>query len=150
MRAKPVHQALDEGRAISRSSASDRFRGDDVAGDGVTAVERHAWESVARGSLRRVLDRVLLAEWRRYGEAVVLADEYLRHLVDRGEVEGLVRIALRPRALAVARHEDLVGAIHFQRVCDPSPAHQLSCHRRAAGGDVEPRVREVAWRLLAA
>ena len=149
MRAKPVDEALDERRTASPSRPGDRLLGDDVSGHRVAAVEGHAGEAVARCALRRVLDRVFLAHRSRDREPVVLAYEDLGHLVDRREVEGFVRVAFRSRALPVTGHQDLVGAVHLQRVRDARPANQLRCHRRAAGGDVESSVREVAGRLLA-
>ncbi len=97
-----------------------------------------------------MLDGVLLAHRRRDREAVVLAHVYDREVVHRGEVEGLVGVALRAGALAVAGEDDLVGAVHLQLVADTGRAHELGRHRRPARRDVQARVREVAGRLLAA
>src|SRR5439155_25763440 len=102
MRSQAIDQALDQRRAFTRACSGDSLLGDDVAGHRVTTVERHSREPIARGALRDVLDRVFLSKGRRDRETVVLANEDLRELVDGREVEGLVRVAFRARALAVA------------------------------------------------
>ena len=147
---KAIDEAFDERRTLSGAGASDRLLRDEVARDGVAAVDRHARESVPRRALGDVVDRVLLVERRGDREAVVFADEHLGQLVDGREVECLVRVAFRPRALAVVGHDDLVGAVHLQRIGDARAVDHLRRDRRAARDDVEPRVREVTGRLLAA
>ena len=150
MRSQAVDQALDQRRAFTRACSGDSLLGDDVAGHRVATVEGHSREPIARGALRDVLDRVLLSKGRRDRETVVLANEDLRELVDGREVEGLVRVAFRARALAVAGHQDLVGAVHLQGVSHARASHQLCRHGRPARRDVEPRIREMTRCLLAA
>src|SRR6266852_649027 len=148
--AEAVDEAFDERRSVARAGARDGLFGHEVAGHRVAAVDGHARESVPRRALGDVLHRVLLVERRGDREAVVLADEDLRQLVDGGEVERLVRVAFGTGAFAVVGHDDLVGAVHLQRVSDAGAVHHLRRDRRAARDDVESRVREMAWRLLAA
>src|SRR4029077_5367063 len=65
-----VDEALDQRRALPRASPRHRLAGDDIASDRVTPVDGYAGESVAGGALSDMLDRVLLVERRRDGEAV--------------------------------------------------------------------------------
>src|SRR5439155_22583118 len=93
--AEAVDQALDERRSFAGPCPRDGFVRDRIAGDRVASVDRDAREPVPRRPLRDMLDGVLLVERRRDGEAVVLATEDLRQLVDGREVESLMRVAFR-------------------------------------------------------
>ena len=148
--AEAVDEALDQRRPTAGARLGDGFFGHGVAGDRIAAIYCHSWKAIARRTLRDVLDCVFLLKWRRDRKAVVLADEDLRQLVDRREVERFVRVPLSASALAVAGHQHLIGAVHLQRVRNAGSAHHLRRDGRAPRRDVQPRVREVARRLLAA
>src|SRR5439155_45397 len=102
------------------------------------SVDGHPRKPIPRGPLRYKVDGVLLAEWGRDGKAVVLADEDLGQLVDRGEVESFVRVAFGARALAIAGHEHLVCAVHLQRVRDAGAVHHLCRATRPVPGNASP------------
>jgi hypothetical protein len=63
------------------------------------------------------------------GVAVVLHDEHERELVDRGEIEALVDVALVRGALAHAGHRDLAGLADLGGQGDPHRVEQLGRHR---------------------
>src|SRR5207245_2901124 len=81
------------GGSVAGPRPRDRLVGDEVAGDRVAPVDGYTGKSVSGCALSDVLDRVLLVEGRGDRETVVLANEDLRQLVDRGEVERFVRVA---------------------------------------------------------
>ena len=104
-----VGLALDEGGALALPGVADRRVDGGVDVDGIVAVDDHARQPVGVGVLGDVLDRRLLGERHRDGIAVVLAHEHDRQPMDAGEVEGLVEVALRRRAVAEVAHDDLVA-----------------------------------------
>src|SRR5207253_5601596 len=107
---------------FARTGARYRLLRDRVAGDRVASVDGHPRKPIPRGPLRYKVDGVLLAERGRDGKAVVLADEDLGQLVDRGEVESFVRVAFGARALAIAGHERVVGGGQRERGGDAGAA----------------------------
>ena len=94
VRGEPGHLRLDEGRAAAASRAVDGLAARRIAGEDVGAVHDDAGDPVAGRAHGDVLDRQLLLGRDADRVAVVLDDEHERQLVDRGEVERLVDVAL--------------------------------------------------------
>jgi hypothetical protein len=107
--------ALDQGGALALPGMADGRMRRRVDVDGVVAVHDHSGQPVGMSVLGDVLDRRLFGERDRDGVAVVLADEHDRQPVDAGEVEGLVKVALRGGAVAEVGHDDVVSAFELGR-----------------------------------
>ena len=97
---EPVRADLEEGRSVTAPGAIDRGRHRLVARQHVVAVDRGAGEPVRLGPLGDPLHRHLLRQ--RHGDRVqvVLAHPHHRQLVDAGEVQPLVPVALAGGAVA--------------------------------------------------
>ena len=143
-----VGLALDQRRAVAPAGVAHRGvdRGVDV--EGVVAVDDDAAEAVGVGAVGDVVDRRLRRHRHRDGVAVVLADEHHRELVDAGEVERLVEVALGGGALAEVADDHPVLAAELGGVGEAGGVGELGRDRGRAGDDVAlgpaPVVRHLA------
>src|SRR5215217_41299 len=150
MREEAVGLGLDQRRAVAGAGALDRLLHRAVARERVAAVHDHAGESIRLGAVGHVLDRHLLGLRHRDRIVVVLADEHDRQLVDAGEVEPLVPVALARRALAEpARRDGLLAAI-LRGVRDAGRVRDLRPDRARVRDDAEPPGAPVRRHLPAA
>ena len=100
VRAHAVGAGLDQRRPLPRPRPRDRPRAGVVHREEVVAVDELAGDAVAGRPRREARRGRLLAHRGRDGPAVVLQDEDDRGAAHAGEVQRLVRVALRRRAVA--------------------------------------------------
>ena len=149
VRRESIGLGLDQGRALAPSRPVDRLPGDLVAGQDVIAVDHHAGEAVACGSIGEVRDRHLARLRHGDGVAVVFADEDHAQLVDASEIHRLVGIALAGTALTEIDVGDGILFALFGGERHTGGVQQLGRHRAAAGHDVQTTAAEVSRHLPA-
>ncbi len=128
MRAHPVGEGLDERRALAGAGGVERGLGHGVHGEHVVAVDPDAGEAEAAGALVE-RDAGLLLDGLGDGPLVVLAEEHDRAVVDAGEDERLVDVALAGRAVAEVGDDGGVAV----GVAGADAAVALHAHRVAGG-----------------
>ena len=147
VRAHAVGPGLDERRPLPRPRPRDRPRAGVVHREEVVAVDELAGDAVAgrpRGEARR---RGLLAHRGGDGPAVVLEHEDDRRAAHAGEVERLVRVALRRGAVAEVRADDGVEALDAQPPRQADGVRDLRGQRDLEGQHVGLGVHPAAGRL---
>ena len=128
MGAHPVGVGLDEGRALAAAGGVERLLGHGIHREDVVAVDPDAGEAEAAGALVE-RDAGLLLVGLGDGPLVVLAEEDDRGVVDRGEDEGLVDVALRGGAVAEVGDDGGVAVV----VAGADVAVALDAHGVARG-----------------
>lgn len=110
VRAHPVGERLDQHRTVAAAGVVERPAGDRQAGQHVVAVDPDAGEAEAGGA---AVQRDLGLGGGGLGDRplVVLAEEDHRGVVDRGEGEGLVDVALAGGAVAEVGDHRVVRAV---------------------------------------
>ena len=126
---------LDQLRAVAAAQLLDAPAHLLVDGEDVVAVDGRGLDVVAAGALGDVADGHLLLAGLGDGVAVVLAEEDHGQLVDGGEVERLVKVALGGGALAEVDDGDLVQPSQLRGVGDAGGVRQVGGDHAGAGDD---------------